>query len=534
MALKNVKAYLHNTNFHGIGLDKNSVSMPLSQRTVKVVTAYFVEYKVTELADTQIPESYGRPLCSTANETPEDIKYENDNDNSLQNLKDLRLLLSNFNAILKTYKTGCFVFFDVWTKRSLKSETTDFLNPTEREKIKNGEEFVQTMKIHKVLCKVSKKGERKTKVTLSGTPSVNFESDFCTVEVEDKERNTNYLNITNVGVDCGPPFKFPTLFKPVNVEFFWTQFDKVKKEYESDENFKKFENGMDQAWLTLLSTGYMTRKNIKSIKKWVETNTMDIHRLLKKNVRNVSVKLWKYNTEAKNITWDYRSRKKLIYDEKITKLFNYYPKPLKKYTFDTKSSKVFKYSLNSADLNPILDPNAELYKKLPSILGIQAHYTVAYTILKNNPDILSVYDKISDFDKQKFDNNYTIAKSVGFIILDVIKHTLSKFKETIFAVEFPTYDIRQKGYKNDKKFCHYSQIDAITTTNHTQFAIWEYKTIWVGRHSRTSDALKQAQYYSDVFFKMTGFRAKYIYILLLFVNENNVIKVDLQKYVLAE
>ena len=109
-----------------------------------------------------------------------------------------------------------------------------------------------------------------------------------------------------------------------------------------------------------------------------------------------------------------------------------------------------------------------------------------------------------------------------------------KFKENIFAVEFPTYDIRQEGSRNAKKVCYYAQIDAITKNKKNQFAIWEYKTIWVGRHSRTSDALKQAQYYSDVFFKMTGFRAKYIYILLLFVNENKVIKVDLQKYVLAE
>ena len=525
-----MKGYLHNKFFYVIGLVKNSAKMPLSKKITNVVVKYFKNHHIASTEEKS--ESYGRPLCTISDETPDDIKYENDNNNSLRKLNDLKLLLSNFNKTLNKYDLGCFVFFDVWTKRTHKSATTDLLNPAEREKIKNGEEFVQTMKIHKVLCKVTKIGKRKTKVTLSGTPTVNFESTFCTVEVESINGDTNYLNITNVGIDCGPPFTFPKLFKPDDVKFFWEQSYKVQEKYESNKDLIKFENGIDQAWLTLLKSGYVTTnssKSLTSIQNWVETNSMDIHRLLKKNVRNVSVKLWKYNTKAKNITWDYRNKKKLIYDEKILTWFTY-PKPLEKYIPDNESTKVFWYSLNLADLNPILNPNAELYKKLPSILGTQAHYTVAYIILKHNQSILSVYDKISKFDQQKFDNNYTIAKSVGFIILDVIRKTLCDFNEKIFAVEFPTYDIRQKGSRNGKKTCYYSQIDAITQYKEDEFAIWEYKTIWVGRQSRTSDALKQAQYYSDVFFTMTGYRVKYIYILLLFVNENGVVKVNLQKY----
>ena len=115
MAPKNVKAYLHNTNFHGIGLDKFSVSMPLSKQIVSVVTAYFVKYKVKELVDTQIPESYGRPLCTIADETPKDIEYENDNDNSLKTLVDLKLLLPELDIQILLISLYSYWHASLWS-----------------------------------------------------------------------------------------------------------------------------------------------------------------------------------------------------------------------------------------------------------------------------------------------------------------------------------------------------------------------------------------------------------------------------------
>ena len=539
MAPKNVKAYLHNTNFHGIGLDKNSVSMPLYKDTVKVVTAYFQKHKVKELVHTPILESYGRPICTTANDinTFTKVEFLNDNRESIKSQKDLKALLKELNTVLCSYKDGMFVFFDIWTKRFKNIESHEALIPEERTKIIKGEEF-SNMQLRKVLCQVSKSQKVKTEVSLKLlTETFTSSSNFNTIEVNDRG-GTNYLNITNVGIDCGPPFQFPTLFQQRYISEFLTAYNAAQSKYNVDPTKIETETFLEeihQAWLTLLKTAYNPNPNStrrdKIIENWVETNTMDIHRFLKNSHRDVSVMLWKYETETKSITWDYRNRKKLIYDEKNAKLKNKYPPTPTEYIPYLEDQNIcFAYTLSKINLNPIQDPNSEIYAHLPSILGTQAHNAVAYTILKNNATVLSVCE-LSEFDDIKFENNYAIANSVGFIILDVMKKTLS-VNETMCAVEFPTYDIRDKA---DKKEIYYSQIDAITIkieNKKQEYIIWEYKTIWVGHESHLSDALKQAQYYSDVFFKMTKIRVKYIYILLLYVNQNYVVKVNLKKYIL--